>query len=75
MKKFTEELNDLKDQPKKNVLKISESVRNPSEYVRKSLVHLHQPSLIFGNVWKSSGNLRQFLVIFGSLWLIFRNLP
>ena len=33
MKKFTEETNDSKGRPKKNLLKISENVRNPPENV------------------------------------------
>ena len=48
MIKFTGELNDPKYQrPKKNILKISENVRNGSDGVRKSSVHLRLPCLIF----------------------------
>ena len=63
MKTIREVLNDPKCQGLiKNPLKIYESVCNPSDSIQKSLVHLQQPSLIFGNLWRS---LPQ---IFGNLW-------
>ena len=65
MKKITEELNDSKGQTKNHILKISENVRNPSENVPKSSVSLWQPSLIFGKIRKSLGNLRQSSDVFG----------
>ena len=74
MKKFTEELNDSRGRPEKNILKISENVHNPSENVRKSSVYLRQPLLIFGNPRWSSGNLRKSSIVFGSFWVIFGNL-
>ena len=74
MEKFTEEFNDLKGRTKKNILKISENVPNPSEKVEKSSLYLRQPLLIFGNLRKASGKLRQSSVIFGSFWIIFGNL-
>ena len=66
MKRFTEELNDLNYQGTiKYFLKISENVRNPSNSVRKPWVHLLQSSVFFGNVRKSSYNLRQPSEVFG----------
>ena len=38
MKKITEELNDSNGRDEKNILKISENVRNPSENVQKVTV-------------------------------------
>ena len=70
MKKFTEELNEPKGWTKQNILKISQNVRNPSGNVPKYSVYLRQPSLIFGNLRKSSG----YLVIFEILRVIFENL-
>ena len=59
---------------KKSILKICENVCNPSENVRKSSVHLRQPSVIFSNLRKSSGSLRQSSVIFGNARVISGNL-
>lgn len=48
--------------------------RNPWDKFRKPLAHLRQPTLNFGNLWKSPGNLRQSLVSFRSLQVIFGNI-
>ena len=55
MKKFTEELNDSQGGTKKNTLKISENVRNPSENVPK----------VFGLSSATFANFRKSLEVFG----------
>ena len=66
---------------KKNCLKISKNVRNPSNNVGKSLVNLRQPSIIFGNLRvifanlrKSSDDFRKYSVTFENCRVIFGNL-
>ena len=63
---------------KKNCLKISKNVRNPSSNVGKSLVNLRQPSIIFGNlrvifanIRKSSDDFRKSSVTFENRRVIF----